>query len=303
MLGALNTLSFAQDLKPTITMAVLGDSLSAAQVSNSWLGIDLKENRASIIKYLRQSGKRNKNRDKSRVGRYLENRELNWFDGQNIYSVSKQITNAKNINIETLNQAISGDKSSDLLTQLSHLTEGSQEKWNKKLPDFIWILIGANDFCAEKLSASLPPYRLRKNIEKTIQKIDQLSPTTKVILVALPKIDKLYNLSKDEIAFHSFTRDISCKQIREKANACQTLTTELSLKDQAIRRILLNEYKYALNSLSLQFAGKVFTLNDLAEFDYTKSDLAVDCFHANEKGQQRIADYLSDEFLDLINIR
>lgn len=227
----------------------------------------------------------------------LTNPQKSWAAGwdkqSEVFSHARRLSEIQNLKkqIPTFNAAVSGDESKHVLNeQLDNLKSWSQQNINQAFPDYVTIMVGPNDICAESSRHMVPVETYYSNIQKTVDEILASSPNSKLLVGSLPNIENLRAVAKDA----KLHVGLSCEKLWETVNLCPTLTTE----DDPIERQIIGqrvlEYNQALKDIvesrrdvygdRVRFAEKTY------EAEFNKDHLSVDCFHPNPEGQELLAD-------------
>lgn len=188
----------------------------------------------------------------------------------------------------------SGDSSWDLNRQVNSALEWNRTRSANPGPDYVTVLIGANDVCADSVSHMTSDRDYYNNVDAAITRLVSANPNTKIMISSLPDINSLSGVAKRSrlLGFAPYAR---CEDIWRKTNLCYTLTRRpagsldehlVSEKVNSINR-MLGEITARVNRQT----GKQSVMMSKHVFDrkFTDDDISIDCFHPNERGQNVIA--------------
>ena len=211
--------------------------------------------------------------------RPLDNREINWSTGTR----SSKMVNSHalrlralmpDISIGTKNFAVSGSKSADVVRQAHHLA--------KFHPDYVTVLIGANDVCAWSSDHDAQLAAYETDIRTILKSLIASNDNIKILVSAIPNMPLL--------------RDIGA------ANGCQSRWNTLHIcpallgadrtdEDRMAFADRWQDANHVLAKVSSEFTEHVKFASTIAEPIFTMSHVSrLDCFHPNVSGQ----DFLSE---------
>lgn len=191
------------------------------------------------------------------------------------------------------NFAVSGAESQDIEDQVDAMRDWSYTHLGRRAPEYVTLLVGANDACGESIDEMTPVSRFQSNVRHNIQRILASDSRTKILVSSLPNIENLRNVAYNARLrlIPPFTR---CYKLWEAANLCPTLTMLNTKRERNAVAARIIEYNDALREIvqeeaairgdRVRFAPKVY------DVPFTKSDLSADCFHPNKYGQQMLSD-------------
>jgi len=226
----------------------------------------------------------------------VESRKLSWsagFDtGRRVESHSYRLTQIQHLKkqIPTYNAAISGAESEHVLaTQVDRLSEWSRKTVNKPFPDYVTLMIGPNDACADSTDQMVDTNTYYSNVSKVIDEMLARSPDTKIVVGSIPNIETLRGVAKDARLYWG----LSCGELWEKVKLCPTLTTLSDPYQRAIVAARIQDYNSALAQIvetrRADFGDRIRFATQTYKEVFTADELSVDCFHPNSHGQDRIA--------------
>lgn len=211
--------------------------------------------------------------------RPLANREINWAtgtkDAQKVNSHALRLRAAlPDKKIATRNLAISGSKSPDVVRQAAHLA--------KSRPDYVTVLVGANDVCAwdEDHSAQLEAYE--DNMRKIMATLVKSNNDVKVLVSAIPNMPLLRDLGAAN----------GCQSRWSTLNICPALLgakrTDEERAGFARRWADAND---VLEKVSAEFPQNVRFAASAAQPVFNMGHVSkIDCFHPNVNGQDFLAE-------------
>ena len=228
----------------------------------------------------------------SRSAKAFEAREVSWSTGAKLggHSHLERLTQLNGTTIPSLNAAVSGARARDLSAQVDNLLEWSNNSINQSAPDYVTLLIGANDACGET-----PPEEFIQEVQKAIEKITQANPKAKIMMAGVPNIEHLR-----EVAVNSPLSNLpglkTCQDMWKRHGFCKEMLQEDDPAKRAAIMARLFQYDTDLEALKTQFNAQsadpdqIRFAGELTSYRFTDNDIAIDCFHPNLKGQQIISD-------------
>ena len=226
--------------------------------------------------------------------RYFERRDLSWATGSNPGTVTK--SHARRIaslpraeKLKVYNAAVSGTSIEDvLLDQVPDMFEWSFKKLNKPAPDYVTVLIGANDACAKRASEMTTVSSYHLKMESIVHQVLVRSPTSRILLANLPNIEKLRTVAKDAklIGWGPLKK---CKDLWKLTKMCPTLTLIDDPTEREIVSQRIKDYNQVMvdvaNRAREEYGDRIRVSNKIYNTAFTADHLAVDCFHPNATGQ------------------
>jgi lysophospholipase L1-like esterase len=228
------------------SMAVLGDSISRATLAdNSIGGVDYGQPRHS------------------------------WATGDDsgdiVISHYERIL-AQNAGIKghNWNLARSGAKADDLPGQANTAVSAGA--------DYVVVLAGANDVCADKASHMTPTSTFLAYYEDALSTLRSGLPDATIVVAEIPRVRRIYDVAR---------RDFWCQLKWAAFQWCDDVLrrggTERNLADA--RNI---DYNNGLRTLAAEYG--VFFDDNVFEWAFEKGNLSeVDCFHPDLSGQRNLA--------------
>lgn len=190
---------------------------------------------------------------------------LSWSTGSDIQSHLKKLEE-EGYQVEAVNAAVKGASSLALPYQIHNLPY---------VPDYVTIMVGANEVCGDGVVDTAG------NIRAAIETLKGTNPEVQIVLVPIPKLLSLYESGVDSR---------SCRFRWWLFNICPTflgshLTDELRAANQA----KVDAINDALVEVAADFGAKYN--RNLGDVNIQPEDISdVDCFHPSITGQQLISD-------------
>ncbi|MEZ4743461.1 MAG: GDSL-type esterase/lipase family protein [Bdellovibrionota bacterium] len=167
--------------------------------------------------------------------------------------------------------------------QMRHLRKQAQ-KLLKRKPDYVTILIGANDLCSWKQNNTTQLQAFESELRGTLDDLTTSSPKVKIILSAIPDMLRMYELGKQK----------GCSMMWKVFRFCSPLLgkdrTEMQRLQFYDRWIDANN---SLASIADEYPNNVFFAESIKDYEFSKDDIAVrDCFHPSIKGQRALSEQI-----------
>lgn len=201
-------------------------------------------------------------------------RDKNWADGINIESHANLLRKLGNLEVISKNVSVSGAVTSDITNQTNLLLQ------NGFRPDYVTILIGANDICLGSRKPDELALYSKGVLEDSIRKIIEVNPKVKILISAVPNLNHLYSL---------MNVDPVCVENWRSLNICEKLL--LSTKFEREKGVYRwNAYNKMLSEFPSRYPANVKFSSILIGNDLTTIDVSrVDCFHPSVVGQAEIS--------------
>lgn len=273
------------------SMGVLGDSISAGFLSKHSRGNPSSLQTGFLLQQLINS------RWMKGASKAFETPETSWAGGfkQND-GVESHFKKLSRLNlsspIKLHNAAVSGAESNDVLVdQIRDLQTWSRNNLKQESPDYVTLLVGANDICAKNISEMIPVQDFERNIALIIERTVGKSPRTTLLLSSLPNIENLRKVALNARVFKD--KPLTCGDLWKSLKICPTLTT-LEGPDRLAVKERVEQYNLALATLSAEYnklyPNQIIYSSALYETEFTENHLSVDCFHPNAKGHALISE-------------
>jgi len=204
---------------------------------------------------------------------------------------------------------------------VSHVRNGAKwtdpivREWVDKLvrvaaiPDYLFILLGSNDFCREIRSVDL----WAKDIEKHLERLTSRLKGTKIYITNVPDFRQWRSIDVGLHVSHRITLDVNETldlgvMGKNKVKLKKTVLFNERLNLNPVRKRLCKNlymgediilkmvslFNSSLNDLAEKFQGNNVRIIDLFPMDIDPEDLAVDGFHLNKEGQRKLSLHLRE---------
>jgi lysophospholipase L1-like esterase len=274
---------------PTHLMVSLGDSLTAATLADTSLiprpgevPIDWKDIPQRAL--------------------YDNKLTLSWASGTQIDSHYELIKNhiqknRSNVHLAMWNFSVPGARAAGIEAQVDQLITELKKGTISKV-EYVTLFIGNNDACSSDSPVGTPNVKMRESIEKAFKKlalIRQQDPI-KVLMIAMPRIA---DLGAPDIRHAEVIKGMTCELVRDVLlKYCPKLTRWNTQAEYLRAAQVVTEKVDLLRTLAQEFQARypqnfVIHFSDaLQTFPISRDLLAIDCFHPNDLGQQKVADLL-----------
>ncbi len=281
------------------SFAALGDSITAGALASHSRRTSIfpDEDLMLVMRLFKQQVD-----GSSRGDDELDDRYLSWALGNGksgFFSSNKvkghryylnQLLQKNNEILWTNNFAISGSTANDVLKyQLPRLLKWSANNLEQSIPDYTTLLVGINDLCTRRTAFITPVADYYKDVREILHTLLSKSDTSKVLVLSLPQVQRL----RSEVRRARVFGMLSCSRMWKTAKICPIFNTPRNSAERALAIDYWNEYNVVLEQLveemRLDYGDRIRLTKKLSEVGFTKNDLAVDCFHPDFSGQQKIS--------------
>lgn len=176
---------------------------------------------------------------------------------------------------KAFNAAKVGATSADLPSQATAVAS--------RRPDYVTILVGANDACAQTESAMTPRAVFRARVDQALATLYRSRPDAKVFVASIPDIYRLWQVGHTN----------SVAQLVWSAGFCRTMLdnpTSMAKADSARRQRVRDQviaYNSELAAACRARSSCRFDDNAVFNYPFAVGDLSpFDYFHPNAKGQK-----------------
>lgn len=178
------------------------------------------------------------------------------------------------------NYAVPGARARDLARQADRAVADKVQ--------YVTVLIGANDACADQVTGMTKTATFRKQIDTALARLKKGLPKARVLVVSIPDVYRLWQLGHDNSrAVRAWSRGV-CQSLL--ARPTSTADADEDRRREVDNRV--NAYNDALEAACDKYGKKCrwdggsahrvrFTLDLVNELDY---------FHPDVEGQQKLAD-------------
>lgn len=210
-----------------------------------------------------------------------------------LYRLKKQ--NPK-IDIRSRNFSLSNAKTENVLNkQIWKMHKWSRRTLKQNFPDYVTLFAGNNDLCAERFKDITPISIFEDQMRESIETMLIHSPNTKVLVVAIPRINKLPDIVGD-MAYINLGKKkfMTCNQFWKHIQFCPVINSPKSEKIKQMTAQKIVEYNQTMRTITedyqQRFGDRIRFADEMFNHDFEKEDISVDCFHPNIRGQNKIAD-------------
>ncbi|GLZ79134.1 lipoprotein [Actinorhabdospora filicis] len=179
------------------------------------------------------------------------------------------------------NNAETGANSADLVAQAFDAVE--------QRVDYVTVLIGANDACADTEAGMTSAIQYRTNVSAALDAIKEGLPDARVFIASIPDVYRVWEAGKD---------NPDARNTWELAGICQSLLADPLSTDAAAEQRRANvrqrvvDYNTAASELCAAYGPNCsYDGNAVFGTQLTADDISAwDFFHPNVEGQARIAE-------------
>lgn len=205
----------------------------------------------------------------------FDQRDRNWSDGKEIDSHAVRLAKKFGVEVISKNVSVSGSRIDSLASQTAKLLDDNYK------PDYVTILIGANNICDGDLKPDELSAIGKNQLSDSIQALIRANENIKVIIGAIPKINFLYELLHE---------DTTCQENWRTFNVCYNLLQSTKFeREKGIVR--WNAYNEIQKEVAAMYPKNVKFTSRLSDEIFTVEDISrIDCFHPNMAGQKKMAE-------------
>ena len=189
---------------------------------------------------------------------------------------------AKNaaINGRNYNDAVTGADSADLDGQVTNALANS--------PDYITILMGANDACTSSESTMTDVATFASRYSAALNRISGALPNTRIEAVSIPDIKRLWFIGKDSSSARSaWSAGSICQSML--ANPTSTAQVDVDRRNRVQQRVI--DFNTQIASACAATPNCRFDNNAVFNYQFVLSQVSGwDYFHPNDSGQAALAD-------------
>ncbi len=258
-------------------LAVLGDSISTGVLANTQLGKSVSPSLWVQVLRLALSDWN----DPAEIHNALSNPKLAAATTTLTFGLRKSLQERFQIPpLGVVSLAKFGAKATAIPSMLERL---AQVEAGHKPADFIFVMMGGNDFCSSQTTEEFSiHYRDALNLVRSTH------PQATVVVAPLPPVHQLatvdyqFSPERDGAPRGALTcrifRDRYCKRVYE---------ADAAAREQAFNKIVED----TTVELSLP-THKIIFAREMMDWQIQADEIAVDCFHPSAKGQEVIGGYL-----------
>jgi lysophospholipase L1-like esterase len=189
------------------------------------------------------------------------------------------------------NFAVSGALALNVfMDELPRVFKWSKETLKQKGPDYVTFLVGANDVCADRLEDMTNSNVFKFAVSETLKKLLKANSKTQILVSSIPKIDKLLDVASDAPVLGFST----CKEMWKLTNTCGLL---FQRDDENVRHAVeakIAEFNEILVSVTDElralYGDRIRYSESFYNAEFDPDQLAVDCFHPNDIGQNFLSE-------------
>ncbi len=266
-------------------LAVFGDSLATGVLANTQLGENVD---ASLWEQVGQLIAGNP-LDADANQQALSNPDLAAATTDKTYGLRADIASSLGLSasdIGVVSLAKFGARAMAMPSMLERLSMIEGQEILKKV-DFIFIMIGGNDFCSEE---TVDEFRIK--YQKALTDIRNSHPDAKFIVAPIPGVDQLaaIDFTYGPAVAGIEGEEVTCKSLRQKS-CNRVYDGDASQRVQALNAVVEESF----NALDIPVERKIF-VGGILSWKIKPEELAVECFHPSALGQEAIGSYLKAAF-------
>jgi lysophospholipase L1-like esterase len=186
--------------------------------------------------------------------------------------------------VEVVNAAENGKRVADLPKQIEKFAQAIRTQKYERLA-YVTMLIGANDVCYDT-----PNDQFRASLENAFSQLAQIKQDRPIRMFVM-SIPNIADLGREEINKAVISAGITCGAFRNRLNACRNVLKwetqeEYEQRREVVRKkndILREVATKAYSNLDVRYSNALF------ESRIEVTDLAIDCFHPNRTGQEKLS--------------
>ena len=235
----------------------------------------------------------------------IERKNLSWSTGQDklhrMTSHADRIVKLRNPKKKGLklpdlmvkNFALTGAQVHDVREhQLPELMKWSEKKLGQTAPDYVTILIGANDLCSDFLQTPTTTGQYIDDLSYVVDTLLEKSPNTKILVSAMPQVQKVRSvLAKAKLTGGPIAR--TCNDIWQLIKVCNRLTLVDDPKSNEELQQQVQDYFEATGQMvedrRAAYGDRVRFATGPYQTEIHPNDVSMDCFHPAPSGQDKIA--------------
>lgn len=179
------------------------------------------------------------------------------------------------------NHARSGATAADLPGQARSVVERDV--------DYVTILIGANDACADTEAGMTPVADFRRHVDEALTVLKQGLPDARVLIISIPDLKRLWQVGRGNLlARLAWSLLDVCQSML--ASPTSTAAADEARRDRVRQRVI--DYNSELAAACAAYGPNCrFDGNAVFNYPFTLSQVSGwDYFHPNQTGQRVLAD-------------
>lgn len=155
--------------------------------------------------------------------------------------------------------------------------------------DYVTVLIGANDACADTEAGMTPVSQFRRHVDEALAVLKQGLPDAHVLVVSIPDLKRLWQVGRDNVlARLAWSLLNVCQSML--ASPTSTAAADEARRDRVRQRVI--DYNSELAAACAAYGPRCrFDGNAVFNYPFTLSQVSGwDYFHPNAAGQRVLAD-------------
>jgi lysophospholipase L1-like esterase len=150
-------------------------------------------------------------------------------------------------------------------------------------PDYVTLLIGANDACAANLASMTSRSVFRARIDQALTTIYSARPGTRMLVVSIPNLYRLWQVGHSNSTARLVWSAGFCHTMLD--NPLSTATADKTRRARVLAQVVM--YNGELAAACRSHPGCRFDDNAVFNYPFAISDMSqFDYFHPNAKGQK-----------------
>lgn len=178
------------------------------------------------------------------------------------------------------NVAVSGARVDDLASQVQAAVRAR--------PDYVTVLIGANDVCARHEDAMTPVRQFARAFDEAVEALARGLPEARILVLSIPDLSRLWEVGKDR-------PDV--RRVWESNGVCQSMLanpTDTSAAAQGRRdrvRARIQAYNAAMTDACSRHAARCrHDANAVFDYRFNLDHVStIDYWHPSRRGQATLA--------------
>lgn len=153
-------------------------------------------------------------------------------------------------------------------------------------PGYVTVLMGGNDICTSTVDQMTPVSTFRAQFTAAMDTLTAGSPGTFVYVVSIPRVNRLWELFKDDF-FARFIWSVGgiCQSLL--ANPTSTQAADVARRAAVAERNI--DFNTQLAEVCAAYIRCLFDNNAVYNTNFVTSDVAGDYFHPSVTGQAKLA--------------
>jgi lysophospholipase L1-like esterase len=196
--------------------------------------------------------------------------------------------NSQYLRLLAVNGAISGRNSNDAKTGAKMIDlDGQITTAVGQAPDYVTILMGANDACTSSESTMTSVTTFRSQLDTALNHLSASLPNTRIFVASIPDIYRLWYIgSKSSSAVNTWNAGKICQSML--ANPTSTAQTDVDRRARVRQRVI--DFNTQLQQACAAHAHCLFDGNAVFNYQFVLSQVSTwDYFHPNKTGQAVLA--------------